>query len=108
MAQAYGFPCFPLSIMKVKDRIKQKKTPTKSPIKSLEVYKCACVQCKKEYRTEKELDLDGKGRCPSCQKIREIEIAEMMKKFPQEKRERATIIETPGIEYNGIKFYPLR
>ena len=67
------------------------------------------MQCRIEYRTEKELDLDGKGRCPPCQRKRDIDIAEMMKKFPSEPKERvAAIMENQYKEYNGIKFYPLR
>lgn len=67
------------------------------------------MKCKIGYETTKELDLDGKGRCVSCQSKREIEIDEMMKKFPSEKRQYApSLIETPGIEYNGIKFIPLK
>lgn len=77
-------------------------------VAELKIYTCVCVKCKTRYKTTKELDLDGKGRCVACQKIREQEIETILRMTPKSVQERAlSLLEQPYIEYNGIKFYPL-
>ena len=93
--------------MKVKDKIAQKRE--RVAVQVSKTYKAVCIKCKVAYTTEKELDLDGHGRCPPCQQIRNAEIEAMMKQFPPSPKERTpSIMEMPGIEFNGIKFYPLK
>lgn len=79
---------------------------TKTPKK---LYTCVCKQCKIKYKTVNSLDLDELGRCPPCKKTHDAELEAMIRKFPQAPRTPELSYEsTPGIEYNGIKFIPLR
>ena len=104
--------------MKVRDKIKQKKALLAAkktslpddPVSETKLYSCRCIVCKQPYQTRKELDLDGQGRCPPCQEIREREIAEIVRTVPPMPKESRPLSydETPGIVYNGIKFIPLK
>lgn len=99
--------------MTVREKIAQKKTmlAAKNMIEpTAQLYTCRCMVCKENYKTAKELDLDGKGRCPPCQKIREAEIKQIVSTLPPMQKEppRPSFDNMPGIIYNGIKFVPLK
>lgn len=78
-------------------------------VPSIKTYNCVCIVCRIQYVTTKELDLDGKGRCVSCQARRDLDIANMVKSMLSVPKDRAlSLLESDSIEFNGIKFYSLK